>query len=622
MPVNPSAALQASISGGANQTGGITAALSATVQLVPVSSVGWTSQRYEIYSYPVGFATPAGWTLDGTTGAIYYATSSTPPIFTVTPWGKYLFRLTVNGGLDGNGVASPALLDESCAVDVLSPNGLHDLAWNETTQFSASQKWVAHQKANLRILDASTPYASLAVLQAKSVTGVVDGSVYYTATPRAMRLTLATSAATPDGYRIFSSSAAGRVFFRDTNYGVPGASEVSTWYISGPAEAIPGDNANDGLSAATPIRDVQELNYRLAGQTVVTNVTVYVAGANVTTIWNQRFSPDLAEITFTFVGVRSYVGAVSSTCTMTAWNNATKTVGKMVLGAGNWSSFVGRPVEFTGIANCIGWVTEEIVSGTAITPGPFNLSTLSSVSGSGAQAWRSYTQPSLGRIAVEPTGRGVVVFQDIDFLAPDASASCRVVFNGCRLAVPYRGITVTYNGCHFTGGLSFGECGRLNSCSMNPGVGGQGVYEGWFTPSRVIMVGQNLFRGTTSTWAIELLLGSFLVIGDDSIIGAAGALAIYGSPYGLRGSGKVHVTGVGFLWGIDIPVGGVLVRVPNGQTWTYVTAGNIGLSDLLAVSPAATYAVGAASSVTSTTLPAVGGTANAFGFARDTGTGS
>ena len=152
------AALQASIAAGANQTGGITAADGNTCQLSGVSTVGWAMQRFEIYSFPVGFALPAGWSLDAVTGAYYYAASATCPIFTMTPWGKYLFRLTVGVsalglGLDRDGNPDPALVDNTCAVRIASPAGLHDLAWNETTQFSTPKKWVADQAANLRILN-------------------------------------------------------------------------------------------------------------------------------------------------------------------------------------------------------------------------------------------------------------------------------------------------------------------------------------------------------------------------------------------------------------------------------------------------------------------------------------
>ncbi len=624
MPVNPSAALQASISGGANQAGGITAALSATVQLVPVSSVGWTSQRYEIYSYPVGFATPAGWTLDGTTGAIYYATSSTPPIFTVTPWGKYLFRLTVNGGLDGNGVASPALLDESCAVDVRSPNGLHDLAWNETSQFSLSEKWVAHQKANLRVLESGLlSFPTLSSLQAYSVSGLPDGSVFVvTELYRSMRLTLVTSSATADNVLVFASSTAGRVLFRDTTYGTTGAASVTTYYISGPDATTPGNDANAGLTLASALASIDEWNIRCAGQRIGVNVTIWLSGSVSTNYYSQRVSADLGEVSLTFKGIRSYTGAVTGSATCTAWDNATKTIGKMVLASGNWSALVDKPIEFSGISNAIGWVTDEIVSGTAITPGPFDTSTRASVSGSGSQAWRSYTQASIGRLAVEPTGRGHVEFVDINILSPDAGADCSVVFTGCTIYSPYKGTNVEYNGCHFSGIFSLGPVTRINSCSMRTGAINQGLYESSVSPTRVILIGQNLFRCSSSTWGFELLLGSSLVIGDDTTNLVSGALAIYGALWGLRGSGRVQVTSVGYLWGVDLPVSGVLVRVPNGVLWTYSVAAQIGTSDLIGTSPAAKYAVGANSPTTSTTLPALGGTGGVYGFARDSGSGS
>lgn len=155
MPAVPFAQVQASIDGGANVSGGITATLGQTCQLSGVSTSQWTSQLWEIYEYPTGFALPADWTY---VGGSYQSAAVTPPIFTMTPWGKYFFRLTVNTGLL-NGVLAPSgsvqpLIDTTTAISILSPSGLIDVGANETNQFDAMRQWMAAIKADLRVIAA------------------------------------------------------------------------------------------------------------------------------------------------------------------------------------------------------------------------------------------------------------------------------------------------------------------------------------------------------------------------------------------------------------------------------------------------------------------------------------
>ena len=170
MPTTPYATLLASVAAGAPTAGGLTAIAGQTVQLSGESTVGWTAQKYEIYSYPTGFAAPAGWSTDAA-GVYFYSTSSTPPLITLsaaTTPAKYLFRLTVNNGLDSSGVAAATLVDEATAVRVAGIGGLHAFAPGESSQWSASKKWAGDLQADLVILD--TSLAALPVAAAPTVT--------------------------------------------------------------------------------------------------------------------------------------------------------------------------------------------------------------------------------------------------------------------------------------------------------------------------------------------------------------------------------------------------------------------------------------------------------------------
>jgi hypothetical protein len=153
MPATPYAQLLVAINGGAPTSGGLTIASGSAIQLSGQSTVGWTQQTFAITDYPVGFAQPAGWSTNPTTGAYFYASSAIPPPFTPNVWGKYMLSLTVNNGLL-DGAVSPTLTDTSTALSIPSPTaGLLDLGFGEDLQFSPLKMWTGDQKKNLRALD-------------------------------------------------------------------------------------------------------------------------------------------------------------------------------------------------------------------------------------------------------------------------------------------------------------------------------------------------------------------------------------------------------------------------------------------------------------------------------------
>jgi hypothetical protein len=163
MPVAPYALVRASIAGGAVQTGGIVATGGETCQLSadPAGLAGATQYRWEILDKPEAFTVPAGWSTDA--NGIFYSTIQTPPVFTLlnnANWGKYIFRLTLNGGgpaltprtTIAERTAIAALVDAATAVSVPSIDGIKDLAYYEGSQFGGLKGWVKDLKANLRLL--------------------------------------------------------------------------------------------------------------------------------------------------------------------------------------------------------------------------------------------------------------------------------------------------------------------------------------------------------------------------------------------------------------------------------------------------------------------------------------
>jgi hypothetical protein len=164
MPAAPYAKIRVSLNGGAVQTGGITASGGQTCQLSaePAGLAGATQVLWEILDRPTGFALPAGWSLASDGRTCRYI-GATPPVFTlasVANWGKYIFRLTLNGGgptLTGRETAAQreaiaALVDESTGVSVPSVDGLLDLGAFEKSQFGGTLGWVKDWKTTLRLI--------------------------------------------------------------------------------------------------------------------------------------------------------------------------------------------------------------------------------------------------------------------------------------------------------------------------------------------------------------------------------------------------------------------------------------------------------------------------------------
>lgn len=153
MPTPPYAKLLVEVNSGGPQNGAVYPNLNDSILLRGENVAFWQQQKFEVYDFPVGFALPSGWSDTGT-GTYFYEADPYPPAFTVTPWGKFMLRLTVDRGLNGAGAVDAGLLDESTALSVLSPTGLRDLGFLEANQFNPEREWTGDEKANLRILDA------------------------------------------------------------------------------------------------------------------------------------------------------------------------------------------------------------------------------------------------------------------------------------------------------------------------------------------------------------------------------------------------------------------------------------------------------------------------------------
>jgi hypothetical protein len=152
MPSVPYARLLVSVNGGAYQTGKISPAYGDSIQLVGEVTAGWEHQIWEIVYYPDTWGTPAGWTLDATTGFIY-STAVQPPAFTLpasTLWGKWELRLRINDAIT-NDHAETRFTDFASGLSIESSHTLRDLGSYESNQYD--KDWARDHQHNLRALD-------------------------------------------------------------------------------------------------------------------------------------------------------------------------------------------------------------------------------------------------------------------------------------------------------------------------------------------------------------------------------------------------------------------------------------------------------------------------------------
>jgi hypothetical protein len=158
MPSPPFALTLCSVDGDTAIAGVRTVSGGNIIQLSGQDTSYWTSQRWEIYDFPTGYGTPAGWTLDA--NGVLFSTATTPSPFTVEKptalFGKYAVRLTVNGGLKA-GVSDPEMVDETFVCLVKSVNGTESVFEQEENQFGTS--WAEALKRDISTLDKSVGHA-------------------------------------------------------------------------------------------------------------------------------------------------------------------------------------------------------------------------------------------------------------------------------------------------------------------------------------------------------------------------------------------------------------------------------------------------------------------------------
>jgi hypothetical protein len=154
MPQNAYAKILVSVNGGAPISGAVTAAANDTVQLSGEQNVLWDRAYWEITAFPPGWSPGGAW-LPSASGDKFTYTGITPPSFALgAVWGKWLFTLTVNLGIQ-SGISAETLTDKTTGIQVLSPNGVSGVAKGEEGQFDATRHWAGALDAAIRAIDAA-----------------------------------------------------------------------------------------------------------------------------------------------------------------------------------------------------------------------------------------------------------------------------------------------------------------------------------------------------------------------------------------------------------------------------------------------------------------------------------
>jgi hypothetical protein len=244
MPTPPYAKLRASVNGGAPQTGEIIAAGGDTVQFTAESTVGWGSARWEIISFPPGYATPAGWTYDAASDTFYYIGVSSPPAITLSAdaakWGKYIPRLLVNGASPDPTDPSYAadLVDEATGIVVESAAGLRGVGFRERIQFSSAKSWQRDLDADIRTLSSvvgGSPGGSDGEVQTKNgssfagATNVKAGSGY---------VSIGASPAAAGGFRVGNNDGLYGKTFGGTNVSLVRIGTDDVVYVGQPTGVV------------------------------------------------------------------------------------------------------------------------------------------------------------------------------------------------------------------------------------------------------------------------------------------------------------------------------------------------------------------------------------------------
>lgn len=165
MSTPPYAKIRVRINGGAPSGVAVEANPGDNVQFELESTIAVLQARWELRGFPPGWTAPAGWSTDS--NGVIYSVDITPPDFDLPSqrqvdvnglWGKWIPTVVINNASTDpdNPAYDTEFFDynKGCGVEIVSPNGFHDLAPYEEAQFGGARaQWAGPQQENLRALE-------------------------------------------------------------------------------------------------------------------------------------------------------------------------------------------------------------------------------------------------------------------------------------------------------------------------------------------------------------------------------------------------------------------------------------------------------------------------------------
>lgn len=290
------------------------------------------------------------------------------------------------------------------------------------------------------------------VLNLPTTVGYSDGQLITVKAPRAMVLRYSESEYTaqsgglsPDNLRTFAGALAGSMWIRDVDLGMPGATDFLNWYV----DSVAGNDNNDGVTALTPVKHIEEVLYRL-GKQPIGNIspTINLAG-DFSAGSKLLIAPYLTnDQQIYFVGTKTVLATY--TVTTVAWNEASGIPGNYTLsGAPNLTAlgYVGKFIRVNGGPRD-GWkATIASTTGSGVFIGNWadvnNLVAVEPVTGDTVQV---YDTTKLPDTVIAPTGE------------TDFTGNAAIYFFNCQLGtvggnhvVSVCGGNVYFIGCEING---------------------------------------------------------------------------------------------------------------------------------------------------------------------------
>lgn len=259
--------------------------------------------------------------------------------------------------------------------------------------------------------------------------------------------------------------------------------------------SVTGNDANDGLTAGTPLLTLAEVARRLDGRVMspaLAALTIFLSGTFPTqgVIVPPSFVIPSAAQTVTIKGTMTTVLTGTITAAPTAWNGAAAgadgTRGSITDAGANFTAHARRRIRLTAPSATPNALSNVAGNGGAVTianTGQFTSTAIATVNPANGDGYVVETyDTTVLYYSIEASGAGTVRVEDLQVIAASASRCSgdvnkspnQLVFFGCRFEGTAAALQIggfqRFASCSFDGALvntTFGNTNFLNCCIFN-----------------------------------------------------------------------------------------------------------------------------------------------------------